>query len=83
METTSQEFIGTVSNGVIVLPSDSNFSEGSLVRVTELALPDVRQNGQNAQPITRQPRKPGSAKDKLVIHADDEEHLRDFQEYMP
>lgn len=47
---------------------------------------------QNEQPVARlivqsresqQPRRPGSAKDKLVILADDDEHLRDFKEYMP
>ena len=30
----------------------------------------------------RQPRQPGTAKGKLVILADDEEHLQDFKEYM-
>ena len=30
-----------------------------------------------------QPRQPGSAKGKLTILADDEEHLGDFKEYMP
>ena len=30
-----------------------------------------------------QPRQPGSAKGKLIIVADDEEHLEDFKEYMP
>ena len=30
----------------------------------------------------RQPRLPGSAKGRLVINADDEEHLRDLTEYM-
>jgi antitoxin (DNA-binding transcriptional repressor) of toxin-antitoxin stability system len=47
---------------------------------------------QNEQPIARliaqvrgtsQPRQPGSAKGKLVILADDDEHLQDFKEYMP
>ena len=47
---------------------------------------------QNEQPVarliaqgreTRQPRKPGSAKGKLVVLADDEDHLKDFEEYMP
>ena len=47
---------------------------------------------QNEQPVARliaqgrearQPRKPGSAKGKLVILADDDEHLQDFKEYMP
>lgn len=44
------------------------------------------------QPIARlvgesqhleKPRQPGSAKGKLIILADDEEHLEDFKEYMP
>jgi prevent-host-death family protein len=34
------------------------------------------------QPV-RKPRQPGSAKGKLVILADDDEHLEDFKEYMP
>jgi antitoxin (DNA-binding transcriptional repressor) of toxin-antitoxin stability system len=29
-----------------------------------------------------QPRQPGSAKGLLVIHEDDDEHLKDFAEYM-
>jgi antitoxin (DNA-binding transcriptional repressor) of toxin-antitoxin stability system len=28
-------------------------------------------------------RQPGSAKDKLMIQAGDDEHLRDFEEHMP
>ena len=36
-----------------------------------------------AGPMTRQPRRAGSAKGKLVIVAEDEEHLEDFHEYMP
>jgi len=35
------------------------------------------------QPSSRQPRQPGSAKGKLTILAEDDEHLRDFQAYMP
>lgn len=35
------------------------------------------------QPPLRQPRKPGSAKGKLIILAEDDEHLEDFKEYMP
>ena len=31
----------------------------------------------------RKPRKAGSAKGKLTIHADDDEHLADFKDYMP
>ncbi|ETX02904.1 type II toxin-antitoxin system Phd/YefM family antitoxin [Candidatus Entotheonella palauensis] len=46
---------------------------------------------QNDQPVAkliaqprsmRKPRQPGSAKDKLLIISDDEEHLDDFGEYM-
>lgn len=33
-------------------------------------------------PVSRWPRRPGSAKGKLIIHADDDEHLKDFQEYL-
>jgi len=35
------------------------------------------------EPAKRQPRQPGSAKGKLIIHTDDDEHLADFKEYMP
>ena len=31
---------------------------------------------------TRRPRRPGSARGKLIIHAEDDEHLKDFEEYM-
>ncbi len=31
----------------------------------------------------RPPRQAGSAKGKLTIRADDDEHLKDFEEYMP
>jgi len=46
----------------------------------------------NEQPIARivgepphvqKPRQPGSAKGKLIILGEDEEHLEDFKEYMP
>jgi antitoxin (DNA-binding transcriptional repressor) of toxin-antitoxin stability system len=30
----------------------------------------------------RKPRQPGSAKGKLIILAEDDEHLKDFKEYM-
>jgi prevent-host-death family protein len=35
------------------------------------------------EPPRRQPRKPGSGKGKLIILSDDDEHLKDFAEYMP
>lgn len=31
----------------------------------------------------RQPRQPGSARGKLIIISDDDEHLQDFADYMP
>ncbi len=34
-------------------------------------------------PTTRPPRKAGSAKGVLTILQDDDEHLKDFAEYMP
>ena len=37
--------------------------------------------GKNPSP--RRPRQPGSAKGKLFILAEDEEHLEDFKEHMP
>jgi antitoxin (DNA-binding transcriptional repressor) of toxin-antitoxin stability system len=35
------------------------------------------------QKAARQPRKPGSAKGTLIINAEDDEHLKDFEAYMP
>lgn len=34
------------------------------------------------EPCQRQPRQPGNCKGMLTILADDEEHLKDFAEYM-
>ncbi len=36
-----------------------------------------------APPATAKPRRRGSAKGKLTIHAEDDEHLEDFRESMP
>lgn len=47
---------------------------------------------ENDQPVAKlipqglpacNPRQRGSAKGKLLIHAEDDEHLEDFKEYMP
>jgi prevent-host-death family protein len=35
------------------------------------------------EPPKRKPRKAGSAKGTLTIIQDDDEHLKDFEEYMP
>jgi hypothetical protein len=32
---------------------------------------------------TRQPRKPGNCKGMVTLLVEDDEHLRDFEEYMP
>lgn len=37
----------------------------------------------NNLPPTTHRRHKGTAKGKLIIHTDDKEHLKDFQEYMP
>ena len=34
-------------------------------------------------PTERRPRKPGSAKGKLTVLAEDDEHLKEFGDYMP
>ncbi len=34
-------------------------------------------------PSTRKPRQPGSAVGTLVIVSDDDDHLKDFSDYMP
>ncbi|MGH9838666.1 MAG: type II toxin-antitoxin system Phd/YefM family antitoxin [Blastocatellia bacterium] len=53
---------------------------GSEVLITHNDRPVARLIGQPQ--LSPQPRKPGSAIGKLIIHADDDEHLKDFQEYM-
>jgi len=35
------------------------------------------------KPAVKRPRQPGSARGKLMIHREDEEHLHDFKDYMP
>ncbi len=54
---------------------------GEEVIITRDAQPVAKLIGQRA--AARQPRQPGSAKGKLLILAEDEEHLEDFKEYMP
>ena len=54
---------------------------GDEVVITENDQPVAKLIGHG--PTSRQQRRRGSAKGKLVIHAEDEEHLEDFKEYMP
>jgi antitoxin (DNA-binding transcriptional repressor) of toxin-antitoxin stability system len=53
---------------------------GEEVLITRNAQPVAKLVGQQ-RPI-RKPRQPGSAKGKLVILAEDDEHLKDFKDYM-
>jgi antitoxin (DNA-binding transcriptional repressor) of toxin-antitoxin stability system len=59
----------------------SKLTPGEEIVITENDQPVAKLTGQHAP--ARQPRQPGSAKGKLIILADDEEHLEDFKEYMP
>lgn len=54
---------------------------GDEVIITENERPVAKLIGQSIP--AGQPRRRGSAKGKLVIHGDDDEHLEDFKEYMP
>ncbi len=53
---------------------------GEELLITRNNQPVAKLVGQQ-QPV-RKPRQPGSAKGKLVILAEDDEHLQDFAEYM-
>jgi prevent-host-death family protein len=53
---------------------------GEEVIITRNAQPVAKLVGQQ-RPI-RKPRRPGSAKGKLVILAEDDGHLKDFKDYM-
>ena len=54
---------------------------GEEIMITRNQQPVAKLVGQ--QPSARQPRRPGSAKGKLVILVEDDEHLKDFKDYMP
>lgn len=59
----------------------SQLSPGQEIVITKNEQPVATLLGQRTG--VNQPRQPGSAKGKLIILADDEEHLEDFKEYMP
>lgn len=59
----------------------SQLTLGEGVVITENDQPVAKLTGQHTP--AHQPRQPGSAKGKLIILADDEEHLEDFKKYMP
>jgi antitoxin (DNA-binding transcriptional repressor) of toxin-antitoxin stability system len=59
----------------------SKLAPGQEIVIMENNQPVATLTGQYTR--AGQPRQPGSAKGKLIILADDEEHLEDFKEYMP
>ena len=54
---------------------------GEEVVITQDKQPIAKLIGQRG--ARRQPRQPGSARGKLLLLYEDEEHLKDFKEYMP
>ena len=58
----------------------ANLVPGEEVVIIQDEQPVAKLIGQRA--AVRQPRQPGSAKGKLIILSEDEEHLEDFKEYM-
>jgi antitoxin (DNA-binding transcriptional repressor) of toxin-antitoxin stability system len=57
-----------------------NLAPGEELIITEGQRPVAKIVGQRATALKR--RRPGSAKGKLVILKEDDEHLKDFEEYM-
>ena len=58
-----------------------DLGSGEELLITRNEQPVAKLVGQQ-RPI-RKPRRPGSAKGKLVILAEDDEHLKDFKDHMP
>ena len=57
-----------------------NLAPGEELVITEDQRPVAKMVGQGVP--ARKPRARGGAKGKLVIHEEDDEHLKDFEEYM-
>ncbi len=53
---------------------------GEEIIITENQRPVAKIVGQGVP--ARKPRRPGSARGKLIILEEDDEHLKDFEEYM-
>lgn len=59
----------------------AGLAPGQEIRIVDQGRPIARLIGESVP--ARPPRQPGSAIGQLIILAEDDEHLRDFQEYMP
>lgn len=58
----------------------ARLSEGETIVITQDQKPVARLVREPS--VTRKPRKAGSAKGKLIILQEDDEHLKDFKEFM-
>jgi antitoxin (DNA-binding transcriptional repressor) of toxin-antitoxin stability system len=54
---------------------------GEEIVITKNQQPVAKLVGQ--RPAERQPRVPGNCKGMITLAVDDDEHLKDFEEYMP
>jgi hypothetical protein len=54
-----------------------------IAAILETAIDEYYQKIQDTPPLPVKPRQKGSAKGKLIIHSEDNEHLEAFQDYMP
>ncbi len=54
-----------------------------ITAILETAIDQYYQKMQNTSTLPTNPRQKGSAKGKLIIHSEDNEHLEAFQDYMP
>lgn len=59
----------------------AQLAPGQEIRITDQGRPIARLIGEATPP--RPPRQPGSAIGQLIILAEDDEHLREFEAYMP
>ena len=67
-QTTLADLIGTLSPGEEVIITQDDQPVATLIRQS---------------PVTRMPPQFGSAKGTLIVNVEDDEHLKDFAEYMP
>lgn len=58
----------------------AQLGDGDEIVITQDQKPIAKLVSQKS--VVRKPRKAGSAKGKLVVLQEDDEHLKDFQEYM-